>query len=114
MREVLSSLFVAILFVAAAAVSSSAQPPAPSASSPKAPPSVVNLNSATLEQLTSLPGIGPSAAQRILEYRQKNGPFKKIEDLMSVKGIGEKSFLRLKSFLSVAPAKPERPVTQGD
>jgi comEA protein len=68
----------------------------------------VNLNTATQAQLESLPGIGPSAAQRILEYRQKNGSFKKIEELMNVKGIGEKSFLKLKPLITVATEKGER------
>jgi len=65
----------------------------------------VNLNTATAAQLESLPGIGKSTAERILEYRQKNGGFKKIEDLMNVRGIGEKSFLKLKPLVSVAPIK---------
>jgi len=77
-----------------AAAAKSAKP----AATPTAP---VNLNTATQAQLESLPGVGPKAAQRILEYRQKNGGFKKIEDLMNVKGIGEKSFLKLKPLLMV-------------
>ena len=72
-------------------------------------PAVVNLNSATAEQLDSLPGIGPAVASRIIEYRQKNGPFKKIEDLMNVRGVGEKSFLKIRNRLTVAPAKPAVP-----
>lgn len=68
-------------------------------------PATVDLNTATAAQLESLPGIGPKTAQRIIEYREKNGPFKKIEDLMNVKGIGEKSFLKLKPGLTArAPA----------
>src|SRR5262245_51901336 len=50
---------------------------------------LLNLNTATADQLEALPGIGPATATRILEYREKNGPFKKIEDLMNIKGIGE-------------------------
>jgi comEA protein len=69
----------------------------------------LNLNTATADELEALPGIGPATATRILEYRQKNGPFKKIEDLMNIKGIGEKSFLKLKPLLSVTPPRSERP-----
>ena len=66
---------------------------------------VINLNTATAADLESLPGIGKSTAQRILEYRQKSGGFKKVEELMNVKGIGEKSFLKIKNRLTVTAAK---------
>ncbi len=70
----------------------------------------VDLNTATQEQLDSLPGIGPATAKRILEYRATNGNFKKIEDLMNVKGIGEKKFLKLKDLVTVGgAAKPAAP-----
>ena len=65
----------------------------------------INLNTATAAQLESLPGIGKSTAERILEYRQKNGNFKKIEDLMNVRGIGEKSFLKMKGLITVTAPK---------
>ena len=77
---------------------------ASSAASASAP---INLNTATVAQLETLPGIGKSTAERILEYRQKNGSFKKVEDLMNVRGVGEKSFLKLKPLVTVAPPKGE-------
>jgi competence protein ComEA len=66
-----------------------------------APKGAINLNSATVDQLETLPGVGRKMAERIVEYRQKSGGFKKIEDLMNVKGIGEKNFLKLKPLVSV-------------
>ena len=70
-----------------------------------AAPAVVNLNTATATQIATLPGVGEKAAQRIIEYREKNGGFKKIEELMNVKGIGEKSFLKLKPRITVGDTK---------
>ena len=70
-----------------------------------AAPAAVNLNAATPEQLEALPGIGPRAAQRIVEFRTKNGGFKKVEDLMKIQGIGERSFLRLRPLVTVGSVK---------
>ncbi|MBN2318718.1 MAG: helix-hairpin-helix domain-containing protein [Acidobacteria bacterium] len=61
----------------------------------------VNLNTATAEQLESLPGIGPASARNILEYRKKVGKFNRIEEIINIKGIGEKKFLKLKNRLTV-------------
>ena len=73
--------------------------------------SQVNLNTASAAQLEELPGIGASTAKRIVEHRQKNGGFKKIEELMNVKGIGEKSFLKLKPLVVVG-AKTDKTTGQ--
>ena len=61
----------------------------------------VNINSAGVDELVALPGIGKAYAERIVEYRQKNGPFKKVEDILNVRGIGEKTFDRIKDRLTI-------------
>ena len=61
----------------------------------------VNINTATLTELESLPGIGPVLAGRIISYRQENGPFSKIEDIQNVSGIGFKIFEGFKDLISV-------------
>ena len=68
---------------------------------------VVNINTASASELDGLPGIGAKTAALIVEYRQKNGPFKKIEELMNVRGVGEKNFLKLKDHISVGNAKAD-------
>jgi competence protein ComEA len=70
-------------------------------SRPAKPAVTVNLNTATTAELETLPGVGAKMAARIIEYRQKKGPFKKVEELMNVQGIGEKNFLKLKPQLTV-------------
>jgi competence protein ComEA len=72
------------------------------------PAGALNLNTATSAQLEALPGIGKAVADRIIEYRQKSGSFKRVEDLMNVRGIGEKSFLKLKPLVTVGAPKPDR------
>ena len=72
---------------------------------------VVNVNSATAEELALLPGVGPTKAQAIVRYRTEHGAFKRIEDLAEVKGIGEKQLEKLRPHLAlegkttVQPAK---------
>jgi competence protein ComEA len=68
------------------------------------PSGKVNINTASAEQLTQLPGVGEKLAARIVEHRQKEGPFKTAQELMNVKGIGEKNFQKLQPYLSVGEA----------
>ena len=74
-------------------------PSAPSSSSQEG--GKVNINTATAEKLDTLPGVGPSIAQRIIDYRTTNGPFQSIEDIKNVKGIGDATFEKLKDKITV-------------
>jgi competence protein ComEA len=96
-------LVLALLLAVPAALAEQAQTPAKSA-----PATPVNINTATVDQLDGLPGIGPKMAARIIDYRQKNGGFKKLEDLMNIQGIGEKNFLKLKPLVTLGQPKAEK------
>jgi competence protein ComEA len=61
----------------------------------------INLNTATVTELMQLPRVGPKTAQRIVAFREEHGSFQRPEDLMNVKGIGEKTFLRLRPYITV-------------
>lgn len=69
--------------------------------SPEAGKVLVNINTAGQADLERLPGIGPSLAKKILEFRQKNGAFKNPTDLVAVQGIGEKKFEQIKNMVTV-------------
>jgi competence protein ComEA len=61
----------------------------------------ININTATVEELATLPGVGNTIAKNIVEYREKNGSFKTIEELKNVKGIGDKKFEAIKDSITV-------------
>lgn len=61
----------------------------------------VNINTASLQELQGIPGVGPAKAQAILEYRESTGLFQKVEDLKHISGFGEKTIERLKNFITV-------------
>jgi competence protein ComEA len=68
----------------------------------------VDLNTATQSELESIKGLGPAKAKAIVEYRQKNGPFKSVEDLDKVKGFGLASIKKLSAQLTVSAGKGEK------
>ena len=97
-------LVLALVLLAAPPVEAQA-PRANEPASAAAAAAKVDLNTATGEELESLPGVGPRTAELIIEYRKQSDGFQKIEELMNVRGIGEKTFLRLRSLITVTPIK---------
>jgi comEA protein len=106
-RMLLSFVAVSCLLCALPAAAAQSKSTTRSTAAKPASTAIVNLNTATAADLEGLPGIGAKTAARIVEYRQKNGPFKKVEELMNVRGVGEKNFLKLKPQITVGPAKAE-------
>jgi competence protein ComEA len=100
LRALITTLVLCFMVFGAASVAAQG-PSTPSTRSAAPAAAVVNLNTATSAQIATLPGVGEKVAQRIIEYREKNGGFTKVEQLMNVKGIGEKSFLKLKALVTV-------------
>jgi len=102
LRVVLSILaLVSLIAVQAPAAAAQTKPAARATVKSATPSAPVNINTASAAELDALPGIGAKTAALIVEYRTKNGPFKKVEELMNVRGIGEKNFLKLKPQLTV-------------
>jgi competence ComEA-like helix-hairpin-helix protein len=76
---------------------------APAQKKPPAKP--LDLNTATVEQLTQLPGVGPVTAQAIVDFRKKSGPFRRVEDLLAIRGITDRRLKQLRPYVTVQPAK---------
>src|SRR2546423_11115537 len=90
-------IFIPFFIIAPMSVAAMADDNSPAS----APAGVVNINTADVAQLSMLPRIGAKVAQRIVDYRQEHGPFKKTSDLMQVKGIGDKGFQSLSAYLAL-------------
>jgi competence protein ComEA len=70
----------------------------------KSPPAkALDLNSATAEQLQRVPGIGPKTAAAIVDFRKKSGPFRRVEDLLAIKGISKRKLEEMRPYVTVVP-----------
>ncbi|HEY7862957.1 MAG TPA: helix-hairpin-helix domain-containing protein [Thermoanaerobaculia bacterium] len=99
MRLTSAALLAAGLIAAGEATAQNAKAssaPGAAAAAPR-----VNVNAATAAQIAYLPRIGPTVAARVVDYRKAHGPFQRVEDLMEVKGIGEKLFLTVKPYVAL-------------
>ncbi len=108
-RTFLAAVVVVGLVTLASDAGAQAKAAAPASAKAGAATGTVNINTASAADLQRLPGIGAKTATRVIAYRQQNGPFKKVEELMNVRGIGEKNFLKLKAQISVGTQKPDAP-----
>ncbi len=74
------------------------------AAAQKEPPAApVNINTASAEQLATLPGIGPSMAKAIINFRTRNGPFRRVEELLIIKGMSKKKLAKLRPYVKLSP-----------
>lgn len=78
----------------------------PLCASETAPKKPINLNTATATELMQLPHVGAKTAERIISFRKQHGNFRRVEEIMNVKGIGEKSFAKMKPYLTLGAAAP--------
>ena len=95
MKQLTKSIMASVVLLAVLAAAVSA-----TAAEAKSSESVVNINTATAAELSLLPGVGPSKAEAIIKYRGKH-KFKRVEDILRVKGIGRKSFKAMRPYLAI-------------
>lgn len=95
-KPILTLLVILAMAISAAAPLAAADKPATAGTA-----KLVNINTADAAQLATLPQVGAKMAQRILDYRKSSGGFKRVQDLMKVKGIGEKVFAKLQPLITI-------------
>jgi competence ComEA-like helix-hairpin-helix protein len=97
----LSVLTIALLMGPGGLLQKARPSPEPSPKRVGAPPPVVSINQASADDFAKLPGIGPELARRIVTYREKHGPFRRVEDLLVIRGIGHKKWKAIRPYLKV-------------
>ena len=104
-HRIATSLALAAALIAAMPAAHAAPTHAAAKPAPAADAKPVDVNHADAAALESVPGIGKSLAARIIDFREKNGAYQSVDDLLKVQGIGEKSLEKLKPYLTVSKAK---------
>lgn len=108
-RIVSTALAFVLALAATSGLALAADKPAkasrPARTAKAAPTAKVNINTASVQQLATLPGVGEKVAARIVEYRQKSGGFKSAAELVNVRGIGEKNLQKIEAYLTTGDAK---------
>jgi competence ComEA-like helix-hairpin-helix protein len=99
-RRVLCGLSVLLMLFAASEVRADTKNP---------PAHPIDLNTAAAEQLQQVPGIGPSTAKAIVNFRKKSGPFRKIEDLLAIKGVSKARLEKMRPYLTISPSAQKSP-----
>jgi len=99
----LAALLLIQGWIAPAGLRASAAPGDETASPPA--PAQIDINSAGEEALRKIPGVGDALAKRIVDFRKQHGPFERVEDLMKIRGIGEKSFEKMRPYVKVGKRK---------
>ena len=95
--------FSLLVFLSASVIANKKKPPA----------KPVNINTATSEELQQVPGIGPATAQKILQMRKSYGPFKSVDDLLAIRGLGQKRLDKMRKYLTVAKTAATKSVLPG-
>ena len=97
-RQMIAALVISL--IAASAVSAEQKHP---------PETPVDLNVANIKELEQLPGVGPTTAKAIIDFRTKSGRFHRVEDLLVIRGISEAKLKKMRPYITVGPAPPNRP-----
>jgi competence protein ComEA len=72
------------------------------------PDQPIDLNSATAAQLQQLPGIGPNTAKAIVDFRHKSGPFRRVDELLAIRGITKQRLEKIRPYVKIVPADPKK------
>ena len=97
-RKAALSLLLALFLIAQSSGAQSKKP---------LPAKPLDLNTATVEQLQTLPTVGPVAAKAIVRFREKSGPFRKVEDLLAVRGFTKRRLAKIRPYITVHPPAPK-------